>query len=196
MGHMAPLPRAGDRPRRASRVRSCWLRRHLDRHVVRARRYGWLGRSEEWPSPLDGRRAHRYPPRAHRCRRRHRPAACGRLLRVRRGGVARPRRHGPPAGADLRGRAAGSDPARDPLADPGAGHLRSRLVARRARPAALALLSALPARRLRRVRPALGASRGGSLRPGGDAVRGDGRRGAPDQLSPRRPRPRDGELAA
>ena len=62
--------------------------------------------------------------------------------------------------------------------------------------AALALLSALPARRLRRLRPALGASRGRSLRPRGDAVRGDGRGGAPDQLPPRRPRPRDDELAA
>ena len=67
---------------------------------------------------------------------------------------------------------------------------------RRARPSPLALVSALPARRLRRLRPALGAARGRPLRPRGDAIRGDGRRRAADQLPPRRPRPRDDELAA
>ena len=55
--------------------------------------------------------------------------------------------------------------------------------------AGLALLPPLPARRVRRVRAALGAARGRPLRARRASLRGDGRRRAPHQLPSRRPRP-------
>ena len=66
----------------------------------------------------------------------------------------------------------------------------------RARAARLGVVSPLPPRRLRRLRPALGPAGGRSLRPRCAPPRGDGRRRASDQLPARRPRARDGRAGS
>ena len=55
-------------------------------------------------------------------------------------------------------------------------------------PAGVALVPALPPRRVRRLRPALGPAGGRPVRPRRAPLRGDGRRGAADQLPAGRPR--------
>ncbi len=89
-----------------------------------------------------------------------------------------------------------SDPARDADADPRPEHVRDGRATARDGSARLALLQALPARGVRRLRPALGPARGRPLRPCRTAVRADGGRGAADQLPAGRPRGRDDPVAA
>ena len=86
-------------------------------------------------------------------------------------------------------------PARDAVAPPAVAVLRRRGAAGH-RPARLAELPPLPARAVRRLRPALGRPGGRRLRPRGAALRGARRRRAADQLHPARPRRRDGLLPA
>ena len=80
--------------------------------------------------------------------------------------------------------------------DPRAVDLRDHRAPARDRTSRLALVPALPARRLRRLRPALGTARGRPLRAVRAPLRGDGRRRDPHQLPARRPRPRDDRVAA
>ena len=96
----------------------------------------------------------------------------------------------------LRGRSAGPAPARDDVADARGDHLRGDRDRPRHRAAGVAQLPPLPARCVRRLRTALGRPRGRPVRPGGAAVRGDGRRRAARQLPPARARRRDAALAA
>ena len=74
--------------------------------------------------------------------------------------------------------------------------LRSRRGCNRDRATGVAQLSALPSRRLRRLRAALGRTRGGRVRSGGAAFRAAGRRRAPDQLPAGRSPRRDAAVAA
>ena len=194
VGHVAALPRAGDRPRRASRVRRGRLRRDLDRHVVRPRRYA-TARVEAKSGLLHWMDIARTGIRLARTAAAEDtgPAACGRLLGLRRGGVARRA----PARPRLLARIFEDEPPdlilletlsliREPETfDLVASSARARASRSGSRSGAAGTASA-----------ASTASTGGRPRAissaGRRAVRGDGRRRAPDQLPARRPRPRDG----
>ena len=119
----------------------------------------------------------------------------GRVQHQRRRRHARRPRDDPAAGASVRGRAARSDPARDAVARAQLD-LRDRRGPARHRAPGVAELPALPSRRVRRLRRALGRTGGRRLRSRRAAVRGDGRRRAGDQLHPARPRHRHALLAA
>ena len=185
--------------RGSPQVRGRGLRRDLDQHVV---------------DPLDPRRgtprrlawtrlgslARRRPSRraagaAGHDRRGARRRVCGRVHDLRGHRVGRAARDGGSARTRIRGGSARPDPARDADADPRPCDVRDGRAAARDRAAGVALVPPLPTRRLRRLRTALGAARGRSLRPRRTAVRADGRRGAAHQLPSGRARPRDAPVA-
>ncbi len=146
--------------------------------------------------PLDGHRPARVAARP-------RGGRAGGTRRRLRGGLQPQRRGGQPGGAGddpaarppARGGPAGPDPAGDPLAG-GSLDLRDRGEPARDRAARVAELPALPPRRLRGLRPALGRARGRPVRARRAPLRGDGGRSAADQLHPAGPRARDDRLAA
>ena len=167
------------------------LRRHLHQHLGPRQRP-----APRRPAPvghrgaraLDGRRAARAPARAPGGPR-------GRPRGGVRGGLQpqRGRRHAggardrPAARAAVPRGAAGPDPARDAVARAGVD-LRDRAEPARHGPPGVAELPALPPRRVRRLRPALGRAGGRRLRARRAPLRGDGRRRAAAQLHPARPR--------
>ncbi len=145
---------------------------------------------------LDGHRPPgRSPGARRRGRRRSRRRGGGRLQPQRRRRHPGRARDDPPARPGLRGGAAGPDPARDALARAQL-HLRHRGGAAGHRPAGVAELPPLPARGVRRLRRALGRSRGRLLRARRAALRGDGRGRARAQLHPAGSRRRDALVAA
>ncbi len=192
VGHLGALPGARDRARRAPRSPRCRLQRPLDRDVVdpvgargRAGRTA-VGRRAR---PLDRRRAPRHPARPQGDGRDGARERLRRRVRDLRGGqLSPPARDHRAARAHVRGRPAGHAAARDPDADPRPGDVRDGRAAARDGAAGLALVPPLPPRRVRRLRTALGPARGRPVRPRGAPLRGDGRRGADDQLPARRPR--------
>ena len=192
-GTWRALPGARDGPRRAPRAPRRRLQRALDRDVVDplgAR--GRAGRAPvgRRPEPLDRHRAPGHPARPQgdgRGGARGRDCAVAFAISEE---VNSPRRR---ETIELLARMFADDPPdlllletltliRDPA------DVRDGRAAARDRAAGLALVPPLPPRRLRRLRPALGPARGRPLRPRRAALRGDGRRGAADQLPAGRPR--------
>ena len=169
------------------------MRCDLDEHLGGARRGGArpgrsAGRRDDALARHRTARDRACPPGDHRSRpggpMRSRLQRQRRHRRARAGGVARA---APPGVA---GGSARPAPPGDDVADPGGADVRGRRGRGRERDPGVALVQALPPRRLRGLRPALGRAGRRSLRPGRPALRGARRRRAAAQLpaagSPRR----------
>ena len=188
------------RARRAPRLRRGRLRRHLDEHVglpsalLRRRR---AAVELDGARALDGPRAARPAPRAPGGRRRRaRATSCAVAFSI----------NGDVDSAEgestirLLARLFADEPPDlillETLTRRAAVAVCHGAVAARHRASGLAVVPALPARAVQRLRAALGRARGRRLRPRGGPLRADGHRRADGQLHPARPRRRDGVLPA
>ena len=170
------------------------MRRHLHGHVVDSVRP--RGRGEGDGTALDGPGALGRPARtAGRPRGRSHGPVRGRVRDLRGGELARAARDARAARARARERSPGSRAHGDDDARPRPGHVRDSRAAARAGPPRVAVVSPLPARRLRRAGAALGPARGRPLRPRRPPLRGDGHRRPARQLPPRGARDRDDPVA-